>query len=99
MAEDILHFWRRHSQMEKSLGPLCSLVRDILGVATSSASVERLFSEAGNVFGHKRGSLSAQALRVQTSVRLWRKQGIDLFTGPPAVDEAEEGESGTEVEP
>jgi len=40
--------------------PIGSAARDVLGLASSSSSVERLFSHAGHVLGKKRGSLSAK---------------------------------------
>ncbi|KAJ9095035.1 hypothetical protein QFC21_005828 [Naganishia friedmannii] len=67
----------------------------LLGMASSTASVERLFSHAGHVLGRKRGSLSAKLLSKQVMLRMWDLMG--LLTGDELVaaeteeeDEAEE---------
>ncbi|KAJ9101271.1 hypothetical protein QFC21_003490 [Naganishia friedmannii] len=67
----------------------------LLGMASSTASVERLFSHAGHVLGRKRWSLSAKLLSKQVMLRMWDLMG--LLTGDELVaaeteeeDEAEE---------
>ncbi|KAJ9116497.1 hypothetical protein QFC22_004939 [Naganishia vaughanmartiniae] len=74
-GEFILSYWKRMSE-EKELRPLAMLVREVLGLASSSASAERLFSHAGHVLGKKRGSLSARLLAKQTMLRMWEMQGL-----------------------
>jgi hypothetical protein len=56
--------------------PIGSAARDVLGLASSSSSVERLFSHAGHVLGKKRGSLSARKLVKQCSLEMWDGQGF-----------------------
>ncbi|KAJ9092756.1 hypothetical protein QFC19_008609 [Naganishia cerealis] len=73
--EPVLVYWKRMS-MERELRPLALAAKDILGLASSSASVERLFSQSGFVLGRKRGSLSAKMLAKQTSLRVWEQQGF-----------------------
>jgi hypothetical protein len=62
--------------MEREMLPLALAARDVLGLASSSASVERLFSHAGHVLGKKRGALSAKQLAKQTMLRIWELQGF-----------------------
>jgi hypothetical protein len=73
--EPVLSYWLRMSR-EPELLPLALAAQDILGLASSSASVERVFSQSGYVLGKKRGSLSARMLAKQTSLRVWEQQGI-----------------------
>jgi hypothetical protein len=73
--ESVLGYWKRMSQ-HRDMVPLCHFARDVLGLASSSASVERLFSHAGHVLGKKRGSLSARLLSKQLMLRMWDLQGI-----------------------
>jgi hypothetical protein len=73
--EAVLDYWKRMSE-EKEMKPLAMVARDVLGLASSSSSVERLFSHAGHVLGRKRGSLSAKKLVKQCSLRMWEGQGF-----------------------
>jgi hypothetical protein len=73
--EPVLVYWKRMADV-KELRPLALAARDILGLASSSASVERLFSQSGFVLGRKRGSMSARMLTKQTSLRVWEQQGF-----------------------
>ncbi|KAJ9112258.1 hypothetical protein QFC22_006342 [Naganishia vaughanmartiniae] len=73
--ETVLGYWKRMSEEQQML-PLARLSRDILGLAASSASVERLFSHAGHVLGRKRGSLSTRQLSKQVMLRMWELQGL-----------------------
>lgn len=50
--------------------PLGRVARDILGMASSSAGVERLFSKAGNVADGKR-NLGPEMLLKQVCVKTW----------------------------
>lgn len=75
LNEPVLVYWKRMS-MEREMLPLALAARDILGLASSSASVERLFSHAGHVLGKKRGALSAKQLAKQTMLRIWELQGF-----------------------
>lgn len=61
---------------EKELKPLAMLAKDVLGLAASSTSVERLFSQSGFVLGRRRGALSAESLIKQTSLRMWRSHEL-----------------------
>ncbi|KAJ9120590.1 hypothetical protein QFC22_002519 [Naganishia vaughanmartiniae] len=74
--ESVLQFWKRQDRTNHKLRPLAKIARDVLGVASSSTSVERLFSQSGNVLGHKRGALSAGMLVQQTALRVWTDEGI-----------------------
>jgi hypothetical protein len=76
--ETTTKYWARLNKGNKDLQPLALLSRDLFGLAVSSACVERLFSDAGNVDGRKRGSLLASSLTAQTSVRVWARQGIKM---------------------
>ncbi|KAJ9120568.1 hypothetical protein QFC24_005253 [Naganishia onofrii] len=73
--ETVLGYWKRMSKEQEML-PLARLAKDILGLAASSASVERLFSHAGHVLGRKRGSLSTRKLSKQVMLRMWELQGL-----------------------
>ncbi|KAJ9095036.1 hypothetical protein QFC21_005829 [Naganishia friedmannii] len=73
--ESVLGYWKRMAE-HKEMRPLAMVAKDILGLASSSASVERLFSQAGFVLGNKRGSLSAKFLSKQVMLRMWEGQGI-----------------------
>ncbi|KAJ9116495.1 hypothetical protein QFC22_001640 [Naganishia vaughanmartiniae] len=74
-GEPVLAYWKRMAEYKEML-PLAMVARDVLGLASSSASVERLFSHAGHVLGKKRGSLSARLLAKQTMLRMWEMQGL-----------------------
>ncbi|KAJ9122411.1 hypothetical protein QFC22_001834 [Naganishia vaughanmartiniae] len=67
--ESVLDYWKRMSALPE-MRPLAMVASDILGLASSSASVERLFSQAGFVLGKKRGSLSARLLTKQVMLRM-----------------------------
>lgn len=71
----VLAYWKR-MLLELELKPLAMLAQDVLGLAASLVSVGRLFSQSGYVFGRKHGSLSAQTLIKQTSLRMWQSQGF-----------------------
>ncbi|KAJ9117620.1 hypothetical protein QFC22_004470 [Naganishia vaughanmartiniae] len=91
-----LAYWKRMAQYAEML-PLAYVARDVLGLASSSASVERLFSQAGHVLGKKRGSLSARLLAKQVMLRNWDIQGFltpdDLGQAARNVEpESQEGE-------
>jgi hypothetical protein len=73
--ESVLAYWQRMSQ-EYEMEPFARMAADILGLAASSASVERLFSHAGHVLGRRRGSLSTRLLSKQVMLRMWEKQGF-----------------------
>lgn len=73
--ETVLQYWKRMSA-EKELKPLAMLAKDVLGLAASSTSVERLFSQSGFVLGRRRGALSAESLIKQTSLRMWRSHEL-----------------------
>ena len=73
--ESVLAYWNRMRQHD-DIYPLCLVARDVLGLASSTASVERLFSHAGHVLGKKRGSLSARLLAKQLMLRMWEMQGL-----------------------
>jgi hypothetical protein len=68
-------YWRRHAR-KTLIAPLAQVVKDVFGMAASTTSVERLFSQSGFVFGKRRGSLSPRMLVKQTSLKLWRLQGF-----------------------
>lgn len=74
-GEPVLAYWKRMSEF-KEMRALAEWARDILGLASSSASVERLFSHAGHILGKKRGSLSSELLSKQTMLRMWQTQGL-----------------------
>ncbi|KAJ9095956.1 hypothetical protein QFC21_005318 [Naganishia friedmannii] len=74
-GERVLNYWKRMAQ-ETDIIPLFCAATDILGMASSSASVERLFSHAEHVLGKKRGSLSARLLAKHVMLRMWEKQGF-----------------------
>lgn len=61
--------------------------RSVLGLPSSSTSVERLFSGAGNVTDSHRGSLSSKALSEQTSVKYW----LRTFKDAPVVEKLDKG--------
>lgn len=73
--EKVLIYWRRQHN-NPLLRPLARVARDVLGMAPSTTSVERLFSQSGFVFGKRRGSLSPRMLVKQTSLKVWRSQGF-----------------------
>ncbi|KAJ9122637.1 hypothetical protein QFC22_002066 [Naganishia vaughanmartiniae] len=73
-GEHPLAYWKRMAQFPE-MRPLAYVARDVLGLACSSASVERLFSHAGYVLGKRRGSLSARLLGKQVALRMWEMQG------------------------
>lgn len=73
--ESVLDYWKRMAAFPE-MRPLAMVARDVLGLASSSASVERLFSHAGFVLGKKRGSLSARLLAKQVMLRMWEDQGF-----------------------
>lgn len=75
--ESVLEYWRRQCK-NTLLEPLAQVARDLMGLAASTTSVERLFSQSGFVFGRGRGSLSTRLLVKKTSLKIWRAQG---FTG------------------
>lgn len=58
-GQNVLDFWRAQ---QKCLPKLSSLARRILSVQASSASSERLFSNAKNIFDEKRSRLGSQKL-------------------------------------
>ncbi|KAJ9109152.1 hypothetical protein QFC21_000480 [Naganishia friedmannii] len=74
-GETPLAYWKRMSEY-KEKKPLADLAKDLLGMASSTASVERLFSHAGHVLGKRRGSLSARLLAKQVMLRMWYLQGF-----------------------
>jgi hypothetical protein len=73
--ESVLEYWKRMAAFPE-MRPLAMVARDVLGLASSSASVERLFSHAGFVLSKKRGSLSARLLAKQVMLRMWEVQGF-----------------------
>lgn len=73
--DTVLSYWKRMSE-EREMVPVAKLARGILGLAASSASVERLFSHAGHVLGKKRWSLSTRLMSKQVMLRMWEKQGL-----------------------
>ncbi|KAJ9094028.1 hypothetical protein QFC21_006128 [Naganishia friedmannii] len=74
-GEPMLVYWKRMLQYQE-MWPMAMAARDVLGMASSSASVERLFSHAGHVLDGKRGSLSAKLLAKQTMLPMWDMQGF-----------------------
>lgn len=52
--ESVLQYWKRMSKIS-DLQPLARVARDLLGMAASSTSVERLFSQAGLMVTKKGG--------------------------------------------
>jgi hypothetical protein len=74
-GETPLAYWKRMAEY-KEMKPLADVAKDLLGMASSTASVERLFSHAGHVLGKRRGSLSARLLAKQVMLRMWYLQGF-----------------------
>ncbi|KAJ9091495.1 hypothetical protein QFC21_007195 [Naganishia friedmannii] len=75
LDKKVLPYWQRqHSN--RMMRSLACVARDVLGMAPSTTSVERLFSQSGFVFGKRRGSLSPRMLVKQTSLKVWRSQGL-----------------------
>jgi hypothetical protein len=74
LGENILQHWKRQSDTNIRLRPLARVARDILGLASSSTSVERLFSQSGKTLGLCRARLSAEMLLKQTTLKVWARQ-------------------------
>jgi hypothetical protein len=73
--EPVMAYWKRMSA-QKEMSALAWTARDLLGLASSSTSMERLFSHAGHVLGKRRGSLSARLLAKQTMLRMYEMMGF-----------------------
>ncbi|KAJ9092916.1 hypothetical protein QFC21_006628 [Naganishia friedmannii] len=76
-GEGVLHYWERQSRRPE-LAALAALARDILGLSSSSSSVERLFSSAGLMLDRRRSSLAPDTLAEQSSLKLWIEQGFSM---------------------
>jgi hypothetical protein len=62
-AIDILEWWRSH---ESNYPTLARMARDYLVIPATSAPVERLFSESGNVITSERNRLGSDVIRATT---------------------------------
>lgn len=73
--ETLLEYWARHHKTWQ-MRPLARVARDVLGLAGSSASVERLFSQSGLMATNRRARLLPQRIIHQTSLKVWGREGF-----------------------
>lgn len=73
--ETLLEYWARHHKTWQ-MRPLARVARDVLGLAGSSASVERLFSQSGLVTSNRRARLLPERVIHQTSLKVWGREGF-----------------------
>lgn len=73
--ETLLEYWTRHHKTWQ-MRPLARVARDVLGLAGSSASVERLFSQSGLMTSNRRARLLPERVIHQTSLKVWGREGF-----------------------
>lgn len=67
---DILEWWRSH---ESNYPTLARMAQDYLVIPATSAPVERLFSESGNVITSERNRLGSDVIRATMCLKSWLK--------------------------
>ena len=67
---NVLEWWRSH---ENNYPTLARMARDYLMIPATSAPVERLFSESGNLITSERNRLGSDVIRAIMCLKSWLK--------------------------